>query len=845
MRIVLRSNGASRAAKGLTLIEVMVAILILTVGAVAFLGTFGGISKSIRVAKANTLATNLAQEEIESLKNLSYYRLLVTSSAVAATEPGLGGFLYDNSYYPPEKLVVGQIEFERRVFIQKVSESAGVIVGNTWNSTDNGLKQISAYVIWQEGANWRKVVVNNLRDNPNRQKMDATIAGDVTVGGSPVSGASIYTLQNMLFGATSDGAGHYSFKVPAATYDVHVDKRGYFPATIRSTATASATVTVNFPLTAKAVGTVQGFAYLADHIVISEICAMVDGNESVEYVELYNPTPNAFLMSNAGVPSYRVDIKRVSSGVERSLTPPSETIYVNNVIPARGYFLIASSPTVQGVLADAYYSDAARVSPVPANRFPKEEPHGIRLVSEGINESSGSIVDALGFDRGASPWGPSGWREGNGFQIPSASVHGGLDDGETLERLAYSTSTHSMMDTAGIHRTNGNGYDNADNETDFARHNHSDSESPQNATMNEQPGAGTPAIGAAAFMDDGLSASAVAIGIPMPGSFTVTNVATGTWNLVVSSGGYVYEQSNIIMTAGVQVDIGSIFISSPASKGYLSGRVLNSGGAPLNNIKVESSFGTFDYSDTSGLYRFQIDGGTHIVTANPNNLNTQYTIGEATDVIVNVGEAKTVPDIFLFQGGTVSGFVSTNGTDPLPGIPMVATNTAGFEVGATVTDSYGYFYFPNLAIGAYGITPQLEPGESSTPAVLSATITAGGSVFAGTMTVSNAFGKIDGTVKVSGKSITTGVLIVAVPFTTNIAGVYPPTNDQTLRNGSVVYYICSSDSDGTYSLPVRGGTTYNVYAWYTTFSNGVADPQKRTSSATLAAGATAVVPFTW
>src|SRR5438132_563849 len=135
-----RGLGAFPSARGLTLLEVIIATMILTVGVIALLGTFGGISKSIRVSKSKTIATNLNQEKIEYLKNISYYRLLVTTSPTTATETGLGGFQYDRGYYPPEALTVGQIDFERRVLIQKVTESGGNLSINNWYDSDTGLK---------------------------------------------------------------------------------------------------------------------------------------------------------------------------------------------------------------------------------------------------------------------------------------------------------------------------------------------------------------------------------------------------------------------------------------------------------------------------------------------------------------------------------------------------------------------------------------------------------------------------------------------------------------------------------------------------------------------------------
>ncbi len=823
--------------RGLSLVEIMIAMTILTVGMVGFLGSFAGISRSIRVSKARTLATNLAQEQIESLKNLSYYRLLVTTAPALATESGAGGYEYDTSIYPPENLTVGQIQFTRRVFVQKVNESTGTISPVPWSDSDTGLKQISSYVIWLENNEWRKVQVDNLRDNPNRPQLDATFSGTIRSGGVAVSGASVFTVQNLTYAANTSASGTYAFKVPAGTYDVYVQKRGYFPATVSSSVTASGTTNLDFSLTAKGVGSVQGTVYIADHLVISEVCAMVDGDDLAEYVELYNPTASAVSMYTAGA-NYRVDFKD-TSGNATSISPAAETIYVRSSIPSHGFFLFASSPTVKGVSADAYYS-------TPLNRIPKRTAGGLRLVSQGVNESTGTIIDAIGWGRGSSPYGPTGYRESNGFLLTSGS--GGIDSDETLERMAFSTSTHSDMDTspaAGIHRLNGNGFDSNDNGTDWVHHAHTDNETPQNSLSTvEVPGSATPASAAAVFLDDGLSASVSANSTPVVGSFTVTNVATGTWDVIVSTNGYSIERTGVVVSIGTQTALGNIIVDQVANGGYLSGRVLY-GAVPLNGITVETSNGLSDVTDTNGVYQFQVIVGTHIVTANPRNTNVTYTVEESTGNSVGAGEAKVVPDILLSQGGTIRGFISTNGIDALPNIPIVATNTAtGQEVGSTLSDVYGRFTFNNMQAGVYTLTPLLETGESASPNVRTATVTAGSSVFSGTTTISNAFGTISGTVIASTQAVSTGVLIIAVSTATTI-GASPPTNNSTLRSGSVVYYTGSASSDGTYSISVRGGMTYNVYAWYTTFSGTTPTTSKRSSTAAVAAGANATVNFTW
>jgi hypothetical protein len=257
--------------------------------------------------------------------------------------------------------------------------------------------------------------------------------------------------------------------------------------------------------------------------------------------------------------------------------------------------------------------------------------------------------------------------------------------------------------------------------------------------------------------------------------------------------------------------------------------------------------GETDLTDFSGYYRLSMDVGTYTVVANPNNNDSRYTMGQIANVPVSLGVSTTIANINISLGGRLRGFVTTNGTDPLPGVPILATSSlTGAEVGSFVTDSAGYFEFADLPLASYTLTPQLEVGESASPAQLVRSITTGGStVFVGTFTVSSAFGTLSGTVKVGTSLIQTGVLIIAVPSPTTI-GSSPPTNDSTLRNASTVFYSGSSESDGTYSLSLRGGSTYNVYAWYTSFSGN--NPQTgapKTATVTMTAGGGATVDFTW
>jgi prepilin-type N-terminal cleavage/methylation domain-containing protein len=62
-----RRHCAPRSRGGVTLVELMVALTILTIGIVGLMSTFGLIQKGVQSAKNRTLASNLAQELMQVL----------------------------------------------------------------------------------------------------------------------------------------------------------------------------------------------------------------------------------------------------------------------------------------------------------------------------------------------------------------------------------------------------------------------------------------------------------------------------------------------------------------------------------------------------------------------------------------------------------------------------------------------------------------------------------------------------------------------------------------------------------------------------------------------------------
>lgn len=831
----------NKRSSGISMLEVLIAMFILTVGVLSFIGVMGSISKSIRVSKAGSLASNLAQEKIESLKNLSYYRLLVTTNPQTATG-AFGSFQYDEGYYPPEELVVGQIQYTRGVLVQKVTDSTGTLTVNNWYDADTGIKLITVYVVWEADGVEKKVSMTNLRDNPNRKKIDASFTGTVT-SGSALQDVTVVTLQDPLLKGVTNASGVYSISVAAGGYELKASKRGYFPLTKSSTATAGASTTVDFALTQMGYGTVRGIAYLNNHLVISAICAAVDGDDNLEYVELYNPTESTFTYTTYTADSYRIQYVRTSDSSVTTINPQGTMHYNSATIYPHRFFLIASSNIVNGVTASTYYSDVGQVNIVPANRIPLAESGGIRLVSQGVYETSGINVDAVGWGSASGPpYGPAGAREGTGFQMVGAGGNGFASD-ETLQRMAYSTSTAASMSLlpVGAHVSLGNAYDSNANSTDWVHHIDAVNDTPNNHSISENPQTGTPATNALVFIDDGLSASSVA---SSTGAFAVTLVATGTWSVLISSSGWVYSrESSVVSTNGVTTDIGTVLLNSSSTLGYASGRVVTSVGVAIPSIAISASGGS-DTTDANGYYRMRLAVGTFTIVANSNNANSSYTVGQATWVVVNSGQATDVEDIILYSGGKLRGFVTVNGTDALPGIPIVATETTtGAEMGTAISDSQGYFTFPDMPVDSYTLFPQLETGETAVPATKTYTVVSGSTVDVGTFTVSNAFGTLQGMATKNGSPITTGVLVMAV-VSPNTIGTNPPVNNSTLRNGSVYYYSATADSEGNYSISLRAGS-YNVYGWYTTFSVNTSSTTKITTTATVTATTPATVNFGW
>lgn len=806
---------------GVTLVEVLIATTIIAISSLSLIAAFGHISRSLQGSKAKSLAMNLAQEKVESLKNISYFRLLVTTGPVTETRV-TPNFDYDNGYYPLEvPVTVGGIEFQRSVYIHKVAEDgSGALAHKDWSAADTGLKEIRVYVLWKQGNQWTHVMVRNLKDDPYRLPADATFAGNAKDNlGANLTGVKVEVLENSAWNKDTDSAGNYSFLVVSgSSYTLRASKTGYFTAYSPATlAPANLTATVNFTLGIRSSGTVAGTAYLRDHIVISQVVAStVSAGENQEYVELYNPTTFTWTISNAAF-----DLRYVNQN-NTTVTDIDLTFRNNSFLP-NAYYLIANTGTVTAaglaVTADAVYDTLLQ------NVILDSKAGGIKIT----NDADTVTFDKLGWSKSAETAGaPAQAIEGTQITLTS-----GLGAGEQLFRSSESFTLANA-------NTGTNAWDSSNNSLDFNQgaspQDRTLTHAPKNTSTSYTPKGGTPAAGALVFADDGLAPAAYA---GSAGAFSLVSVATGSWLVTVASSTLMRQTASVAVTANTTTNLGDYVLTSTTTNGYVTGLVTDANGAVLSGISVSGPAGPA-LTGVAGTYALSVSTGTIEVVANPGNLNSSY-VSSAKTVTVTVGNVVSNTDFSLSKGARLKGFATSNGTDPLPGLIVIAKK-GGVQLGSALSGSDGYFTFLDLSTGTWTVEPQPDTSESSSPTSSDKTIgssDAGSTLFTATFTISGALGKISGTVKDNSLNINTGVLVAISSATITDP---PATINDALRTGAVLYYGSSSGADGKYSVSVPGGYTYNISAWY---RNAGGVTVRKTATAAVAAGVTVTKDFTW
>jgi hypothetical protein len=571
-------------------------------------------------------------------------------------------------------------------------------------------------------------------------------------------------------------------------------------------------------------GTIRGTAWYTPDLVISQVVAATntvcgDGaSHNVEYITLFNPTTAAIDIGATGASASKaVNIAYLdeNSTFDRPDTQLNLT-HIQTSVPSHASYLIANATYFFAAggwrTADAYYmpTPAPCTSALYCDVIRNDKAGGIELT----RTPSGNEVDKVGwndFDNGSPT------NEGTSLDLQATD---GLATGSQVVRISSPTNSPTLTQL----QTLGGAYDSGDNADDFSFRNPMDV-GPRSAADGAQGIiAGVPAFGAIVSANDGLSDPATAYNSgsdPPSADFTLLNVATGTWMTFISKDGYGLENDTVTIAASGSVynfPSSTTFLDQAVTQGFISGEITGVTGVPITPAITVSpgSAGADQTANTAnGKYFLRVTSGVVGVTANPGNADVNY-MSQALSVAVDLGEVVNDVDFILSQGGRVTGFVTRDGINALPGIAVAAIDSNGYSSDQQVSDVNGRFTTVNIATGAYTMTPALDSIETSVPATLPATVAAGATVDAGTFTITGSMGAIAGTVKVGGSPISSGVLIVAAPGALSGSPPAMVALSSATLTGSP-YYLVSSQEDGTYSLSVRGGS-YLLYGYYNTIS---------------------------
>ena len=835
-----RAARPATARGGVTLVELMIALALVTIGIIAMVNSFGFIQKAIQASKNKTLASNLAQEKMQIIKQKVYYQVIVTTDPAHNTVDFAPESIdYDTGYFPPETITEAGVIYTRYTLIQVARENSGQIEVLAPTTPDTGMRLIHVTVVWSQGGVKRKLSLRSLLANPDTVMSNAVFTGHVRdTGGTAIPGALVNIAENMGWRDTADVTGAYSISASPGSFNMVATAEGYYTQ-MRSVAIAAlATQTQDFTMTRIATGTVSGAVWQRDHLVISQVVAstvQADGF-NLQYIELFNPTTSAISIADApgSMTAHSVKLNILSTcGTPRNCLDV-KLDYVNATVASGAYFLIANRPsfTVLGMnyTADAYYHDSAGnagngCAPAPPDWAAPNTKLLMQPVHNGVvwlTDAAGSRLDAVGWNHAATN--PTTCEKGC---VPLAGL--GLLNGDQLVR--YSSP-------AGAGNTYGRAYDGNNNQKDFYYNNTVTpagllytpfSGSPQTVIS------GTPSDGAVVTASDGLSSSTEAwlSGDPPSAVFSLVNVATGTWTVLISSGQYMLQNDTVTITAAGSVytfPSSTTFLDQSATMGIITGRVLNPVGAPISapSAIVVSPGGAGNPAIAStgdGKYRLLVSSGMVDVIANPGNANGSYVSISSLSITAEIGVVHSGVDFVLYQGGRISGFITRDGLNALPGVAVTLTDSNGISRDQQVSGTDGRFTSISIPTGTYTASPALGSLEQAIPSSTTVLLTAAGiTKFSSTFTITGAMGYITGSVTSGGQPIKTGVLIVVTTATLAGAPPVPPALSSATLSGAP-YYLVSSMEDGTYRIEARQATAprYNVYAYYPTPSGTAAN----------------------
>lgn len=195
------------------------------------------------------------------------------------------------------------------------------------------------------------------------------------------------------------------------------------------------------------------------------------------------------------------------------------------------------------------------------------------------------------------------------------------------------------------------------------------------------------------------------------GEFTLTDLASGNYDLVFSAESYgIRRIRNVRVTAGAWTR-GIIAVLPRES--CISGRVKDSATKQaVEGVRISQKSGMegllqgltgeeSTFTDHSGEFRLSglPDGPVRLVASHPRFEETSVGLFHLSE-----GESLENVEIYLDQGSTLGGRITSCDDTPLQGIQIIVSDVVGSRVKSAMSDSDGRYEIHGLSHGAYTVT---------------------------------------------------------------------------------------------------------------------------------------------
>ncbi|MBK8576227.1 MAG: carboxypeptidase regulatory-like domain-containing protein [Elusimicrobia bacterium] len=852
---------------GLTLVEVMIAGVILSVIGLLAAKIMLGQANLLLITKARGVAESAGGDRLRKLKAMPYQVLIPSDAPVAI--PGVTNGFHDPITYPPE-VVGGQHNLTVYALVERVRQEKGEYVPVAPAVPDTRVKRITITSVWNEKGVLKHAKMSSIS---NLLDLSANVAFFGTVRDTfmqPIPGAIVELVEDSSRYGSANFVGDYRFFVFPGTYTLRATGRGYFEELITGqsvTALGAQQRQVDFVLSPRSFGEIQGAVWVNDHPVISRVAgAIPDAGFDQEFVELFNPSTFTWNAASLVLAFGRQQCNGVNGpwcDVEASTISIQ---FVNTDIPPRSFFLFANVGTVH-VGAGAKAADAVwRADPNNLDAFGAlHRKNNAAFTAVNLNvipvwEDDNEIGPAAGERSGEGAGGlrlllgnvvldEVGWSGGKHNAVGKPPVvFRGSPSAELLNKgLVKNSALARIAGTLGYDDTLAPCYDSGINQADWQNINGSDRR-PRNSGDQLPVGsvrAGRPAVGVPVMVDDGLSISTVSwanfSGIRRIASFGLLDVATGSWRARAVQGDREGGAAASVVANGVTVL--DLHLDSPATAGVVSGRVTDSlTGVALGGITVLPRDGISSpaVTDGAGYYLFVTPSVNQVnITVNPTPGDGLRGEGEVLVLVPSPSVFLAGVDVRLSPMVRLKGRLekTTSIGPPLktygvPNVPILLTNVSNKRVNPQEvwTDSSGNFE-AFVATGVWNIlahwydTRSLKKQSNAHNFVKGKTVTVDGLapiVDAGGIQAPG-FGfltyTVTGTVRRNGNPVVTGVTLVAGEENWNIGAMGTPQAPPDLPTDffsvdPMTRQMTMSDANGRYRFQISCGPGKHIIHAY-------------------------------